>query len=728
MKKFFKVLFVSSLILAAVFFAVCGVFLLAPTKAELKEELLIISNDFANFYDVRNCLLESERNVLTIDEIIPDRLKEAIISSEDKNFYTHRGVDYPRIVKSALVNLRNGDFSQGASTISQQLIKNTHLTQEKTIKRKLKEIKLAQKLERTYSKDQILNMYLNTVYFGCNNYGIKDAARYYFSKDISELDTGECATLAGIIPSPANYNPVENRAVSEQKRNVVLSRMEKNGYISTQEKEQLSALDIQLNLSERSGVQSPYKSECLKEIYDSTDLTPYDLASANIFTYYDDKLQNVLVEAKTEDDRDHQSIVIDNETLGVKAYYTTCGAQPRSPASTIKPLLVYAPALEVGAVHEMTKIRDEPTVFGGFEAKNYKDKYYGEVSMKFALANSLNVPAVTLYNSLGKEKCNSFMNKLGIYDDNDNYDLALGRFDGGVTIKSLVAAYAVFPNGGKFQKAKFVKKITDKFGKTVYSATDEQTKVFSEGTAAIICDALNECVKSGTAKKLSGKDYEVCAKTGTGGNENGNVDAIVAAYTSEHTLCVWSGYADSRLMDNSVTGATSPCVSASYILDELYKDKKPNDIIKNGIVKLRIDKSTYDEKGEFLLAPETATDRSCYEFLFDERYAPEKKIEPIKPSAEKLKIEEKKNKIRLKGDKGFFIRVEKLTAEGIAEIYDGTIEGFSDDSRGGDAVYYITPYIKTKNDEIIGETIVKTVGGKKKSSESIPSEWWRDRE
>ena len=195
MKKFFKIFLLTVLISFTLVFAAAGIFLLVPTNLKLNEELLINSSDFANFYDTHNSLIETKADKSgNKTTLINENLTNAFIASEDKNFYSHHGLDYPRIVKSFFVNLFSGDYSQGASTISQQLIKNTHLTQEKTITRKLKEIKLAQKLEDKYSKNEILEMYLDTIYFGENVYGIENAAHFYYSKNASELDLNECAT------------------------------------------------------------------------------------------------------------------------------------------------------------------------------------------------------------------------------------------------------------------------------------------------------------------------------------------------------------------------------------------------------------------------------------------------------------------------------------------------------------------------------------------------------
>ena len=724
MKKFFKIFFVTGLVVFTLFFCAAGVFLLTPTNMQLDENLLINTSDFACFYDTHNSIVETDSEFLGVLDELPADLKNVIISAEDKNFYSHNGIDYLRIIKSAAVNIKNGNFSQGASTISQQLIKNTHLTQEKTLSRKLKEIKLAQKLEENYEKDQILNMYLNTVYFGQNVYGVKNAAKYYFSKELNELDVCDCAALAGMIPSPAKYNPVVNKDLCLQKRNEVLKRTFKNGYMTEDEYNAAISKELDLNIKSSGSPAAPYLDAACEEIYENTALTPYDLNKLNIYTYYDEAVQNICKGAKTEDDKDFQSIVIDNRTRAVKAYYSTCGTILRSPASTIKPLAVYAPALDTGLVYEMTKIKDEKTVIDGWSPSNYKDKYYGEVSLKFALANSLNAPAATLYNSIGKEKCIEYLKNLGITDSNDNPDISLGRMNEGITLKQLAQAYCVFSNSGVFKSARFVKKITDKTGKVIYSEPDDERAVFSEGTATLINDMLKECVKTGTAKKLNGKNYELCAKTGTNGNENGNTDAYVSAYTAKDTICCWCGYADSSYMDNSVTGGSAPCVSASYILDNLYQNNAPANFKIAGITEIKIDKESYDKKGEFLIATKNAPEKDTCKFLFDIRFQPTKQKTPDVPDIDDVKIKFDKNGLSFVYDKDLSALIEIDGTFGKETIFDGKLKDFYDFS--GHKTFYITPYVSDGKEKIYGKTVTKTADYTRKEKSAVIDEWWLD--
>ena len=728
MRKVFKIVLFSFLVIATTVFGAAAIFLLIPTNLELEEELLIKSSDFCVFYDTHNLVFgDKSDSYTTKSEVNNELIKNAFVASEDKNFYRHDGIDHLRIIKSALVNLRSGDFSQGASTISQQLIKNTHLTNEKTLKRKLKEIKLAQKLERTYSKDEILNMYLNSIYFGENCYGVKSAANYYFSKPVEKLDLSECATLAGIVPSPTKYNPITNLSLSRDRRDIVLSRMLKNGYID--EKTYLDTINksIKLQINKTKNVYDCYRKAALNEIYSVTDLSPYELASSNIYTYYDGETQNTLCESKTETNEDYQAILIDNEKHGIVAYYTTCGEIERSPASAIKPILVYAPAIDVGSVYKDTIIADEPTAINGYSPSNYGDRYYGNVTVGFALAESLNVPAVKLYDAVGIRKCKKYLDSLGINDENDSLNMALGQFDKGITLRSLASAYTAFSDKGRFSDCRFVRKITDKYGRVLYEKKDADSKVFSEGTATVINEILKDCALYGTARKLCGKDYELCAKTGTLGNERGNTDAYVVAYTSKHTLACWQGYSDSRYMPNSATGANTPCFCANYILDELYKERKPENFEKSGVKELFIDRSAYEKKGEFLLAAEGSPYKDTIKCVFTDEHYPTAVASKTLPHISEIKDIYKDGELTLEftADENLSVLIEKYSSDEKITAYDGVLCDYRE-RLNDDAVYIITPYRKENGKKVYGESIEKSVSTKRKRSDEKPDRWWLD--
>ena len=300
---------------------------------------------------------------------LPDYLPNAFVAVEDKRFYSHRGFDYRRIVKAAMKNITSFSFREGASTLSQQLIKNTHLSGEKTIKRKLKEMKLTRILEKNYSKNEILSLYLNSIYFGHSAFGVEEAAAYYFGKSAEVLDAAESAMLAALVKSPNNYSPFRAPEKCLKRRNFVLSLMRDQGFLDDSSYQAAIKKSLPEAPSETNECGKSYLSRVFEEV---SEIYPYEKALGNlkIYTYFDRNLQTRLENVKANSD--FSSIVLDNRTHGVKACYSTIGSNiKRLPASLMKPLAVYAPALEENVVTPATPVLDEKTDFGGYSPNNY---------------------------------------------------------------------------------------------------------------------------------------------------------------------------------------------------------------------------------------------------------------------------------------------------------------------------------------------------------------------
>lgn len=548
-------------------------------------------------YDLNNKKIEINDQInFTTD--IPLHVKSAFIALEDKRFYSHNGIDYKRTFKSFLVNLKNGKISQGGSTISQQLIKNTHLNADKTIKRKYCEIKLTKKLEKDYSKDQILNYYLNNIYFGENCYGIFNASKRYFNKEPKELSIEEGAMLAGIVKAPSKYNPIVNINMALKRKNLTLLQMLKNGFI--QENQYKNLINKEINIKEG---QDTTKNHLYEEILNElTQIfnSPYINKNISVSTYIDLELQNNIQKISTDEKCDKSYIVIDNKTLGINAYYSSCNSALRQPASTIKPLLVYGPCYQENIVTPQTKILDKKTNFDGYSPSNFNEKYYGFISCKDALSKSLNIPSVKLLNNLGIDKCKEYGKKLNIELSDENLSIALGGLKKGMTLKHLTSCYTTFANNGNYSIAKFIKEIKNEKGKTIYKNKTNNTKVFTEETAYLINYNLMDSVKNGTSKKLSCLNYQICAKTGTNGNKKGNLDAYSIAYTTDKTIGVWLGARKNNYLSNNCTGSNHSTIISKQILTELYKEYKPSDFkIPNNVVKVKYDKETYDKEHKF---------------------------------------------------------------------------------------------------------------------------------
>lgn len=500
----------------------------------------------------------------------------AFISIEDKTFYNHHGINTKRIVRAAINNLKSKSFKEGASTISQQLIKNTHLSNEKTIKRKLKEIALTKKLEKQYSKDEILQCYLNVIYFGNNCYGLEEAANYYFNKPAKELDLNESCTLAGIIKAPSKYCPVQNYQNCLKRRNLILSEMEKDGKISAEQKISTQNKPISLSITPRESATNTYAQASVDEAAKILNIPAKQLAinGYKIHTYCKMDKQNQLsqiLDSQTVDNADNCALVIDNLSHGIVAYDGNSkfklSSIKRQPASCIKPVLVYGPALNENIISPSTQILDEPLTIGNYSPSNVNKKFSGYLSVTDAVKNSVNIPAIKVLSYIGLDTGKQYAQKMGINfaDTDDSYAIALGGMTYGTTLKDLTSAYTTFANAGNFSPATFVQYITDKNDQLVYIHKPKEKMVLRQDSAYLMTYILQETAKTGTAKKLSDlTTVEVASKTGTTGGKHGNTDAYNISYTPEETIGVWFGNLDNTPC--KIAGGNQPTTVAKQYL------------------------------------------------------------------------------------------------------------------------------------------------------------------
>lgn len=590
MKSFLKIIsLIFCIILIALIFLVLAYFLITK-DAKLDMSKLSKTENVIEVYSSSGNLISTKSGgnaggYVKINELNA-HTKNAFIAIEDRRFYTHNGIDYKRILGATLNNVRSLSFKEGASTITQQLVKNTHLTSEKTLKRKLNEIKIARELEKTYDKDKILELYLNTIYFGKNAYGIEEASYTYFNKPAKELSLNESAVLAGIIKAPKTYSPIDNYENAFNRKNLVLKCMYECGFINKNEYNLNKSKQIVLN-TQNLNVFTDYVNAVISEYESLDNFTPYNANKIKIQTFLDEELQRELYLNKC-DIYNSSQIVINSKTHGIIAFYGDNSNMKRAPASCVKPWLVYAPMINDEYIKESSVIVDEPINYDGYSPKNYNDKYYGSVTVKTALSKSLNVPAVKLLNGYGIEKANNYTKKLGIDLTNESLSSALGALNNGLTLKELCDAYSPFNNSGKYKKSTFIKNVF--VGNvSIYKNNDYEVDVFTPETCYIINDILKDAVQNGNSKKLRNLPYEICAKTGTNGNEMGNLDAISVSYTSDAIVGVWVGNNDNSLMPNTVTGSSIPTIITKSIYDNLYKSNKPPQFSKpKGIIKLNV--------------------------------------------------------------------------------------------------------------------------------------------
>ena len=576
-----------------------------------------------------SALAGGEERLLMDIEGLPDHVKNAFIAAEDARFYDHPGVDAVRILGAAWSDLKAGAFVEGASTITQQLIKLTHLDSRKELSRKVDEAILAVQLERIYGKDQILEMYLNTVYFGGGYYGLETAARGYFGVSAAELSLDQAALLAGILKSPARFAPHLRPEASVGRRGVILHLMAQYGMISEEECDEAAARPLTLVKDEALERRGYYVDYALQESCKLLNISMDRLLTEGytICTGMDRDAQ-VLCEGLFADDQyfpqvngesaqgalclidahtGYISALVGGRDEGVALGFNRAVRIRRQPGSVIKPILVYGPALEAGYT-AADMLLDESATFGDYAPSDASRRYRGWVTMREAVTRSLNIPAVELFSELGIGRCKSFARQLGIpFDRNDpRLALALGGFTYGVSPQELCAAYAAFADGGVYRSPTLIRRIEDREGHVVYESHPIARRVMSEGSAFILTSMLQSVVQQGTAKALSDLPMEVAAKTGTVGDESGNRDVWLAAYTAEHAAVIWMGFdenSNGKLLPPDSGGGGYPAALTKEVLTGLYAGKAaPVFTQPESVIRVRLDGYTMESQHETVLA------------------------------------------------------------------------------------------------------------------------------
>ncbi|MBT8368705.1 MAG: penicillin-binding protein 1A, partial [Deltaproteobacteria bacterium] len=499
---------------------------------------------------------------------MPPYLISALIATEDRKFYKHSGVDIKGIARAIVKDILAAKFVEGASTITQQLAKTLFLTPRKTLVRKIKEAILAFQLERRYTKDEILELYLNQVYFGSGAYGVQSAAEIFFAKPVQDLSLAECALIAGMPKSPSRYSPLVNIDLARQRRDMVLKQMFTMGLITGSDYEE--ALGEKIQLGDRTGnlIQAPYFVEYVQKYLEERLGAPkLYKGGLSVYTTLNLKLQlaakRALAEGLTalearmnknniQPDTPQAALVcLDVKSGGILAMaggrdfhqspYNRATAARRQPGSAFKSF-VYAYAVEQGfAQNEM--ILDAPVVFRGadknqdWRPENFSRKYLGEITLRKALAISQNIPAVRLIEMLGPQSVARFAARLGIESNLEpNLSLALGTSE--VSLMKLTAAYAVFPRGGKWIEPFGIIEVTDHRGRIIWSAKPQKRLVMTRAGAAIITNMLEGVVSEGTGRKARILAGPIAGKTGTTNNYN---DALFVGFSPAIATGVWVG-------------------------------------------------------------------------------------------------------------------------------------------------------------------------------------------
>ncbi len=543
---------------------------------------------------------------------MPHHLKAALVATEDRNFYRHSGVDLRGILRALVKDLSTGQFTEGASTITQQLAKTLFLPPKKTIVRKIKEAFLAFQLERRYTKDEILELYMNQVYFGSGAYGVEAAARLFFGKSVNDLALSESALIAGLPKAPSRYSPLVNKKRAVKRRNLVLKQMKKTGIITAEDYERAVREPVDVAGSKRR-VKAPYFVEYVKRFLETTiGETRLYREGLSVHTTLSEKLQTVAERSihaglKALEKRMKQRgmknakaqgalIAMDVGTGGILAMvggkdfydspFNRSTQALRQPGSAFKPIL-YAYAIEQGFPQNHL-ILDAPIVFRGVNAgedwrpKNFSKTYKGEITLRRALATSENIPAVRLIEKLGPSPVAQFAHRLGITARLEpNLTLALGS--SGVRLMELTACYAVFANQGNYSEPFGVLEVSDRTGRMIWRRKPKKKAVMTRAGAAIMTNMLEGVVREGTGRKARSLIRPVAGKTGT---TNDFRDALFIGFSPSIATGVWVGQDSYVTLGNGEEGARAALPAWIQFMREALKETPleyfdiPDDVVQ----------------------------------------------------------------------------------------------------------------------------------------------------
>ncbi len=638
--KILAIIALSFLIIGLCFFAYFEIKIQGYKKSlALDSSKLLSAYSKPTFYDENGEEVEFSISADTISlSSLNDYTKSAFVAIEDKAFYKHHGVNYKRMVAAGVKNIFSGKFKEGASTISQQLVKNAFLTKEKTIERKLKEIALTSKLEKAYTKDQILEIYLNTIYFGNNIFGIESASKQYFNKSASDLTLPESATLAGIINAPSRYTSEANKDKLLARRNLVLGEMLEDKYITNEEFEKAKNEDVKINYERPISQLSSFEEATIYEATKLLNISHEELFTNKykIYTYLNKDAQSSLYNAiisSSPDEAENGAICLNNATFGIQAIAgktKNLSEVKRQPGSAIKPVLVYAPAFENGIVSLATPILDDQINYGGFKPTNSNGTVSNEyISVQKSIEKSLNIPAVKILDYVGVDKAKSTASKMGItFSSGDTgLGIALGGLENGTTLSQLAGAYCSLATTS-YQSPSLIREIKNSKGETIYLRQVSPSKVITEETSYLITKSLKAVATSGTAKKLAELPFEVAAKTGTVGiGKNGkNSDAYCCSYTTDKTLITWIGSKNNKeesLLDKSVNGATNATSASLTFWKTAYKNGNPKSFSRPaGIVDVKLDALELENNHRLVLANEYTPEKYITTSEFAEKFIP----------------------------------------------------------------------------------------------------------
>lgn len=513
---------------------------------------------------------------------IPPQLVTALLTTEDRKFYRHSGVDARGILRAIIKDVQARRFAEGASTLTQQLAKTLFLTPRKSVVRKLKEAILALQLERRYTKAELLTLYLNQVYFGSGAYGCAAAAETFFGKPLAELSLAECALIAGMPKAPSRYSPLVNPELALKRRNIVLQQMHATRAISTEAYDTAKAAQLSLNPQGNGKRKAPYFVDYVRnQLETMVGTAQLYKGGLSIYTTLSWRLQQAAeaamergldalatrMVARGEQDMIPQGalVALDVTSGGIRAMvggrhyqgssFNRATAAQRQPGSAFKPL-VFAYALEHGFAQNDILL-DAPVVYkrgrGSKEwrPENFSKGYQGEMTLRYALEESANIPAVRLMEAVGPASVVGFAHQMGITAQL-HADLALALGASEVNLLELTSAYAVFPNRGEAVAPSAILEVQDSHGNALYRARPQRHVVMSREGAAIMTDMLRGVVQTGTGRRVTDLGPRVAGKTGTTSDYR---DALFLGFSPGIATGVWVGADDFSSLGAGETGS-----------------------------------------------------------------------------------------------------------------------------------------------------------------------------
>ncbi|MFP5182848.1 transglycosylase domain-containing protein [Bacillus altitudinis] len=562
-----------------------------PVNEVLDQKIKLEKVDFSQnsyMYDRDGSLISEivsndENRVFVKYDKIPDSVKELFLRSEDRNFYDHKGIDFMGVIRALAANVKNHGISQGASTITQQLSRNLYLSHERSFSRKFTELLYSYELERKFTKEEILESYLNTIYFSNGVYGVGSAANYYFDKPLSSLTLAQMAFISAIPNNPTLYDPLKQFKHTKKRQERLLGILQKDGVITKKQYKKAVKEKISLSLSEKKNLYPDYvtyaneeftdlvsdqegftkrlkkaktagaKKAIQKELSEKVSALLQD--GVKIYTALDPSLQQRAV-YQLNAQLPYQGVeggsaVINHQThqivalAGGKNYkkfdFNYAYQAQRQPGSAIKPLLDYGPYIDQTGATASSKISAGKFCSSGYCPQNYSHKTYGTVTLETAFKNSYNTPAIRMLDTVGVKKGFSYLEKFSfehIVADDYRLPSALGGFTKGFSPLEITDAYTVFGNQGAYTRNHSITKVTDLNGKTLYKWKESPKQIYSQRTNETMRKLLASVVKSGTGKKANFNSPYIGGKTGT---SNDYKDIWFVGLTDQYTMGVWVG-------------------------------------------------------------------------------------------------------------------------------------------------------------------------------------------